>query len=256
MRKLSGVLAVLCSLVAAALVAPAPSDAVGTSTAATPSVTTGAVVGSRVIGRTVKGRKIVAYRLGDPASPMKVVLVGAIHGNEAQPSQTLLNLRDGAPIAGADIWVVPYLNRDGYVRHTRKNARGVDLNRNFPVRWIRQRGTYDSGPRPASEPETRAMMRFLRDVRPTYVLGLHQPLFGVDISYWKSRPLARRLSVNLGLPLKEFRCNNGCHGTMTQWYNRKFPGAALTVEFGRPMSWQDKYVTSPTGLLTSVGASR
>ena len=235
MRRFSGVVAVAFSLIAAALVVPTPADA-GATPAMTSGATTSAVVSSRVIGHTVKGRKIRAYRLGDPTAPVRVVIVGAIHGNEAQPSQALLNLRDGDPISGADIWVVPYLNRDGFARHTRQNARRVDLNRNFPVRWIRQRGTYNSGPRPASEPETRAMMRFLRDVRPTYVIGLHQPLYGVDTSYWKTRQLGLRLSENLELPMKEFTCNNGCHG--------------------RPMPWLQKHVTAPAGLLASVGATR
>ena len=41
-------------------------------------------------------------------------------------------------------------------------------------------GNYESGAHPASEPETRAMMRFLTDVDPDYVLSFHQPLHGVD----------------------------------------------------------------------------
>jgi protein MpaA len=253
-RRLSGFL-VLLAVWAPALVVPASAEA-GPGGAVAADSPARAAFDVRVIGHTVKGRPIRAWHLGQPGSPVKAVFVGAIHGNEAAPSNILVNLRDGAPITGADVWVVPYFNRDGYARHTRKNARGVDLNRNFPVHWIRQYGTYNSGRRPASEPETRAMMRFLRDVRPTYVIGFHQPLYGVDASYWKARPFANLLSVNLGLPLKEFRCNGVCHGTMTQWFNKRLPGAALTVEYGKPMTWQQKNVTGPTGLLTSIGATR
>ena len=249
MRRLSGLLLVL-GLWAAALVVP-------TSVEASPGThARSAVLQMRVIGHSVKGRRIKAWHLGDPTSPIKAVFIATMHGNEAGPSEILVNLRDGAPIAGADIWVVPIMNPDGFHRHTRKNAHHVDLNRNFPVRWIRQYGSYDSGPRPRSEPETRAMMRFLRDIRPTYVVSFHQPLYGVDNSYWKTRALATRLSSNLGLPIKVFSCNNGCHGTMTQWFNKRLPGAAITVEYGHPMSWQQKNVTGPAGLLASIGATR
>lgn len=259
MRRHSGVLLFLLSLCASALVVPglAPAQATGARTGTDRAgAATTALIGTRVIGHTVKGRLIRAYHLGDPASPVKAVFIGTIHGDEAQPARILLNLRDGAPITGVDLWVVPYLNRDGYARHTRKNARGVDLNRNFPVHWIRQRGAYNSGRRPASEPETRAAMRFLRAIRPTYVIGFHQPLFGVDDSYVKARAFALRLSADLQLPIKVFNCDHGCHGTMTQWFNKWFPGGALTVEYGTRVTWRQRNLTGPTGLLTAIGATR
>ena len=255
MRRVPGVLALVVAVVAATLAAPGVADA-GDARATAARTGSTALVATRVIGHTVKGRKIKAYRIGDPSSPVKVVFIGTIHGNEGGPAKLLMNLVTGTPITGADIWVVPYLNKDGFKRHTRKNARGVDLNRNFPVRWIRQHGAYDSGRRPRSEPETRAIMRFLKDVRPAYVVSFHQPLYGVDNSYRKTRDLAARLSVDLGLPLKVFSCNHGCHGTLTQWFNKRLPGAALTVEYGKPMTMAQKYRTGPAGLLASVGAAR
>jgi murein peptide amidase A len=255
MRRSSG-LPVVLSMLAAVLVAPAPGHAAAPTASAMGAARTSAVLEVRVIGHSVKGRPIRAWHLGDPTAAVKAVFLATMHGNEAQPRRILESLRDGAPITGADIWVVPTMNPDGQRRHTRKNARGVDLNRNFPVRWIRQHGTYNSGRRPASEPETRAMMAFLRAVRPTYVVSFHQPLHGVDTSYWKTRTLARKLSRNLDLPRKRFTCNHGCHGTMTQWFNKRLPGAALTVEYGPRMTWRQKYVTGPAGLLASISATR
>jgi len=261
MRRLSGHLSVvvalwLLALGATTLVVPGPAQA-GVGPVDRAEGAARAAYEVRVIGRTVKGRPIRAWRIGDPASPVKAVFIATMHGNEAQPAKILLNLRDGAPVTGADIWVVPYLNRDGFVRHTRKNARGVDLNRNFPVRWIPQDGKYESGRRPASERETRVTMRFLREIRPKYVVSFHQPLYGVDVANaGKVRPLGRRLARYLNLPRKRFTCNGGCHGTMTQWFNKRLPGAAITVEYGARMSWRQKNVTGPRGLLRSVGATR
>src|SRR3954454_14805917 len=85
-------------------------------------------------------------------------------------------IRGAASVQGVDLWVVPTMNPDGDALHTRGNARHVDLNRNWPDHWRHLTGKYYSGRRPMSEPETRAMYRFLRTVRPHYVVVLHQPL--------------------------------------------------------------------------------
>ena len=157
-----------------------------------------AVVERRLIGRSVQKRPIYAYRLGRPGKPV-VMLIATMHGNEAAPRQILRSLVGGAEVRGIDLWVVPTYNPDGLAAHTRRNARGVDLNRNFPYQWAALDGDYESGPRPRSEPETRAMMRFLREIRPHRILSFHQPLHGVDTDTKKPR-FARRVGRALDLP--------------------------------------------------------
>jgi protein MpaA len=258
--RFSGSTVAALALVAAGLVGPATADVapVPVSASAHPTRTTAAraVTEVREFGKSAKGRVLRAYRLGDPTSTRKVVFIAAMHGDEPGPSKILLNLMHGAPITGADIWVIPYLNRDGLARHTRKNGRGVDLNRNYPVKWIHQTGKYNSGRKAASEPETRALMRFLGSIRPTFVVSMHQPLKGVDTSYGKARPLALRLVKGLHLPASVFNCNSGCHGTMTEWFNKYYPGAALTVEYGTKLTSYQTNVSGPNGLLAAVFATR
>jgi len=211
-----------------------------------------AVIGKRVLGKSVKGRKIIAYHLGEPGEK-KVVLISVMHGNEPAPRRILTNLIDGARVHGLDLWVLPVYNPDGLARHTRKNAHGVDLNRNYPYRWIRQTGGYDSGPKPRSEPETRAVMRFLADVRPRYVLSFHQPLHAVDVT---QRPtFSRRVARALRLPTSRLRCGSSCHGTMTMWFNHRFSGFALTVEYGAHPS-RAKLRAAPDRILRLFGAWR
>ena len=215
-----------------------------------------AITGVEVIGHSVQGRPIVAWRLGDPTSRTKVVVMAAMHGDEPGPSRVLRNLRDGRAIHGADIWVVPTYNPDGVARHRRQNADGVDLNRNWPASWVHTTGATYAGPRPASEPETRAIMAFLEQVRPQYVISFHQPLHGVGRAGAKGRALVRRLHRGLGLPVKSFDCSGTCHGTMTEWFNAHFPGVAVTVEYGRGVSRRQARVSGPDGLLRAVGAWR
>jgi murein peptide amidase A len=215
-----------------------------------------AVVEVRAIGKTVQGRAIVAWRLGEPSSNRKVVVLAAMHGDEPGPSRILYNLRDGRPVRGADLWVVPTYNVDGVVRHRRQNAHGVDLNRNYPRHWAPLTGSYYSGPRAASEPETRAVMAFLKAIRPSYVVSFHQPLKGVGRAGPKGKAFVNRLHRGLRLPVKSFNCSSVCHGTMTEWFNAAFPGVAVTVEYGRGLSRKQANRTGPTGLLRAVGATR
>ena len=221
----------LGTLLTSAALAVGLLTAVATPTEAQrPSVDRPAVIEKRIIGTTVRGRPIPAYHLGEHGYP-KVVLISTMHGNEPHTRLILRTLRDGAPIHHLNLWVVPVYNPDGLARGTRKNAHGVDLNRNYPYHWADLDGDYESGPKPASEPETRAMMGFLRDVQPRWIVSFHQPLYGVDTDT-KSPRFSRRVADHLNLPRKEFTCGGVCHGTMTGWYNAHFDGVAITVEYG------------------------
>jgi murein peptide amidase A len=199
----------------------------------------------RRFGTSVLGRPLRAYRVGDRRSDVTAVLLGNMHGDEPAGVRLVNAVRRAPRLRGVDLWVVPTMNPDGLAADTRQNAHGVDLNRNWPHRWRPQTGPYDSGPRPFSEPETRAMRRFLNRVDPRFVVSFHQPLHGVDSDAAKNRHLLNRLARNLRLPKKPLRCSGVCHGTMTGWYNAHHSGSAITVELGPQPS---------AGYLTGRGA--
>jgi protein MpaA len=215
-----------------------------------------AVIAKRMIGKSVNGHPIRAWELGEKDADVTAVVFGRHHGNEPAGQVVLDTLRDGNPVHGIDLWVVPRLNPDGALRFTRQNARHVDLNRNFPWRWKPLTGYYYSGPRPASEPETRAAMRFLNNIDPDFVVSFHTPLYGLDVTHAKDRAFARRLSNELNLPNRQLRCNGTCHGTLSQWFNHAHKGACVTVEFGPSPSRRYLTVRAPRGLVRALGGTR
>lgn len=181
-----------------------------------------------VLGHSVRGRSIVATRVGDPSAPVRVLVVGDIHGNEPAGEAIVARLKR-ASLDGVVLYLVRTGNPDGRAAGTRQNARGVDLNRNFPWRWrAGAHGTYYPGPRAGSEPETRALMRFVRRVRPQLAIYYHQHMGitvrapGADLAV--QRDYARRT----GLPLRPLP---GLVGTAVGWENHLVhDGSAFVVE--------------------------
>jgi murein peptide amidase A len=249
MRRFVG-LAVL-ALVTSALGTTA---AVGSASPAPSRVTTApalrvATTTSKVlIGHSVRGRAIWAYRKGNPAAARRVVVLGQMHGDERAGVTTARYIKNHVPVAaGSVVWIVPTMNPDGLAANTRRNARDVDLNRNWPTNWVAEDG---AGSRALSEPETRAMFRFLRRVQPRFIVSLHQP-FGVVSRSDKNAAFVRRLSRQLDLPIERVQVGN-CHGahcppspTLTSWYNARRPGYCVTVEF--PAHPSRRFLTSKAG---------
>jgi murein peptide amidase A len=178
------------------------------------------------IGESFEGRPIRVFHRGDPED-VRVLVVGCIHGDECAGVRISGRLRTGRPRRSLDLWILPTLNPDGRGAHTRQNARGVDLNRNFPYRWRSgPRGRYYPGRRAASEPETRIAMRLIRRIEPDVTIWFHQPLGLVDAS--GNVRLERRYARLVGLPLVHL---GRLHGTATSWQKHELRGTeAFVVE--------------------------
>lgn len=247
-------------LLAGALTAPAGHSSVGhgsvghgsAGTTATAQTTTAEQRATaprrRLVGRSVQGRPIWAYRKGNPRAERVVLVLGQMHGDERAGVTAARHIIRNVPVSRrADVWIIPTMNPDGLASDTRNNARGVDLNRNWPTGWEQ---TSTSGSGPASEPETRAMRRFLQQVQPTFITSLHQP-FGVIGRSDKNMRYVRRLSTQLDLPIARVQVGD-CEGrecppgpTLTSWYNTRQPGYCVTVELKRRHS--RAYLTTKAG---------
>ena len=183
-----------------------------------------------LLGRSVRGTPVVALERGNPASLRKVLVVGCIHGTECAGISVVQLLARAEPPRGVDLWLVPSLNPDGYAAHTRQNAHGVDLNRNFGAMWepIGHRGSLQwSGPRPFSEPETRIARRLILRLRPALTLWFHQPQALVR-AWGPSLAAGRRYARLASVP---FRALAWPGGTASNWQNHlRPPETSFVVE--------------------------
>ena len=206
-----------------------------------------------VVGTSVQGRAIRLVRVGDPAAPRKVLVVGCIHGTERAGLPVLKALRAAEPPVGVQLLLLDELNPDGCARGTRGNAHGVDLNRNFPWDWHRLDGVYESGPRPSSEPETRAAEALILREKPDVSIWFHQHLDWVDLQPGSNRALMLRYAAIAGLravrtPLLA--------GTVARWTNHRLPGrSAFVVELpagALPVSAVDANVRAVAAMAEAV----
>jgi murein peptide amidase A len=184
-----------------------------------------AAVRMRDLGDSGLGREIVAVEVAGAHPRTAVLVVGCIHGNEPAGIAIARALMRVQPPSGVALWIVPDLNPDGVAADTRQNAHGVDLNRNFPTKWQAQSGTFASGPRPLSEPESRLAYRVILRVRPAVSIWFHQHADLVDGSSG-NRALEQRFAAIAGLPLRSLTRYGGSAVT---WESTRFPGTSPFV---------------------------
>ena len=181
------------------------------------------------LGTSVQGRPVTAVELGVPTSSRKVLVIGCIHGDEPAGAAIVRMLADGAAPDHADLWMIPELNPDGVAAGTRGNARGVDLNRNFPHGWRpigRAGSVYFSGAGPLSESESRLAAALIQRLRPTVAIWFHQHMAVVDTSEGP-KSVARRFAQQVGLPERSLTDHPG---SATGWENTIVPHSAFVVE--------------------------
>jgi protein MpaA len=153
----------------------------------------------------------ISLEVWRPRSACRLLIFAGIHGEEPETTYALSRALRQLTRPSDHCAVVLAANPDGLIRGTRGNARGVDLNRNFPTRdWrpgtVTHRSTIEdpsdillsTGAGPASEPETRALISLIADLEPDAVIAIHAPLACIDDA--NATPLGERLARRTGLP--------------------------------------------------------
>ncbi len=145
--------------------------------------------------QSVKGRKIMMREFKPAQKPAaRVLVIGGIHGDELTASSIVFRWLELLQQPDGDDkqyhWrVIPVLNPDGLLAKppTRVNARGVDLNRNFPTyNWFREAPRYWEsktqrdprrfpGKTPLSEPESRWLHDEITRFKPDVIVTIHAP---------------------------------------------------------------------------------
>ena len=195
------------------------------------------------VGASVEGISIEACQLNgsNPDAENTLLVIGTIHGDEPDGKRVIEELASSGAPAGTNIWLIGDGNPDGSKLATRKNANEVDINRNFPIKWVASdpaARTY-SGPSPASEPETLALMNAVEAIKPTRVVVFHQPYEQIDCPPERPTTISDRLSELTGYKSecipgeKSGSPTNSYTGTFTIWTNSSFPQTtAVTFELG------------------------
>lgn len=181
-----------------------------------------------VLGTSVEGRPIEAIRIG-PDVQGGVLVLASIHGSEPAGTPLLREL-EHALARFPELWtaepitLVPVANPDGFARRSRTNARGIDLNRNFPAANFATSARH--GESPLSEPESRALERFIVGQRPRRIVSIHQPLACID---WDGpgEAVVQRVVAFGALPAKRL---GGRPGSLGSWGGVTLGIPVITLE--------------------------
>ena len=138
-----------------------------------------------ITGSSYEGRHIRVFRCG--SGRVKVLAWSQMHGNEPTSTLALLDamkyLEQGGSgaseiLSKLTVIAIPMLNPDGYIRYDRRNAQGIDVNRDAQS---------------LISPEARLLMKVWEDYKPDFALNLHDQ----ETRYTSLQPLTPSLLAML-----------------------------------------------------------
>lgn len=214
---------------------------------------------SSTYGTSVEGVALDVYLPG--AGGAELVILAAIHGDESETTVAVSEALRCLPRGDLRAAVILCGNPDGLLRGTRGNARGVDLNRNFPTsNWKPDAVCYKSrandardielspGAAPASEPETQALIALIDRLQPRAVVSLHSALACVDDS--GASHLGRQLADRCSLPFLT-EIGYPTPGSMGTWASeRGLNLVTLELEDASLYTLKDRHVPILLDLMT------
>lgn len=203
------------------------------------------------IGLSFSGRPIEVYRFG--AGKHERLIVAGIHGGNEWNTVLLAHelieyLVEHPETIPKDktLYILPLLNPDGAARaHDRSgrvNDRGVDLNRNWPYRWVDKwdrDGCWNylpttGGEYAGSEPETQVLIEFIEAHNFEALISYHSAALGIFAGGVPTLPASDRLARALE-KVSHYAypsMNTGCDytGNLTDWASSIHGIPAVDIE--------------------------
>lgn len=212
--------------------APSNAPAVGASAAGSVAVVHSTADDWRVIATSVQGRPIRSREIGHGLR--KVLFIGGIHGDEAEGAYTTAQLPAAFTDAGltdaVSLTVIEDANPDGRAVGTRGNAKGVDVNRNFPASNFDPNNP-ENGGTPLSQPESKAVVDTINGLLPNLVIVFHS---WQDASFLNfdgpAREIAERFASTGGLSVRESQSFAPTPGSLGSYIGRDRGIPVLTIE--------------------------
>jgi len=217
---------------------------------------------SFAFGHTSLGLSIPAFRFGNQGK--HVLILGGVHGDEIEGVWAAFGLLEKLKSDNALalelrpllLTLVPAFNLDGVLVRERRNARGVDLNRNLPSNdWTSSVATerYHPGAAAGSEPENQALVEFLKAHNPSLIISLHswKPMLNINGEcLLEAEEIAKHtgyaIEKSIGYPTP------GCLGTYAG-LERAMP--TITYEIERGLDRESIFKTHVPALIASLQAT-
>lgn len=220
----------------------APRENVATNRSGTPGSLRRAGNSSKVWKNTFRSagnRPLQTRRIGN--GPTRILVTSSLHGNQSE-SVTVVDqllaafLRRPDVLNGYSVLLVRSPNPDGLAEGTMTNLRGVDLNRNFPSDRFTARPTTLTGPAPASEVETQALIRLMQDFRPQRVIHLRSGLGSrpMVVGNAVSTPRLSEIGVDDRIETGTFSGDLKA-GSLEEYVTRKLKSEVLVVHLPRQL---------------------
>ncbi len=159
-----------------------------------------------------------------------ILVIGCFHGDEPQGKYLIEKYLEQNK--DTNLCFIPCLNKHGYEHKIRTNKNGVDLNRNFPTKnWeLTEKNEFFGGNEPASEDETKFLVKLIEENRPKMILTLHAPYKVVNYD-GPAEVISQKISDIIGYPV-EPSIGYPTPGSFGTWagIERKIPTITLELD--------------------------
>jgi murein peptide amidase A len=206
------------------------------------------------IGQSVEGRPLRVSCHGN--GPRRVLWVGGIHGDEREGRVATAELPAAlaagpGALAEVTLIILEDANPDGSANGTRGNARGVDLNRNYPAANFLAGKNY--GAAPLDQPEARVLHDLILAERPDLVIVAHAWRGDYFINFdGPAGQLADLFARRSGFPVKASDKFAPTPGSLGSWVGRKLGVPILTLEYLRGSDPGADWATTREAILAVI----